>query len=349
MQDIATAAGVSRMTVSLALRNSPKISRATSRRIQKLSATLGYHPDPLIQRLTTHLARIHCRSEGQVIAWINAWKNRTEWRKFFAYEAMYQGAAACAQQRGYLLQEFWLGEPGMTGKKLSRILHQRGIECLLVGPLAQGGGELTMDWDKFSSVAIGYSMATPQLNRVVNHQLHSAREAIQQLHGRGYRRIGLSTRIDDNLRVDHSWLEAMTYHHSQIPVKDRVRPLIHEQSPVKSLLRWIEKERPDSIIIQGAWLREALIKAGYQLPRDLGVALLDWPDGTPEMAGINQRHDAVGQTAVNIVIGQSYTNEKGIPSVPRTVMIEGYWVEGNSIEKTRLMSGKKSVRILTPL
>jgi DNA-binding LacI/PurR family transcriptional regulator len=334
MQDIADAAGVSRMTVSLALRRSSKISAVTTRRVQKLCAAMGYRPDPLIQRLTTHLGQIHRRREGQVIAWINAWKNRAEWRAFSVYAAMYRGAVACARERGYLLQEFWLGEPGMTGKKLSRILYQRGIECLLIGPLAQGGGQLTMDWDKFSSVAIGYSMLAPQLNRVVNHQLHSAREAIRQLCRRGYRRIGLSTRVDDNLRADHSWLEAMAYHHLQIPARDRVRPLIHVQNNVKNFLRWIEKERPDSIIIQGAWLRDVLLKAGYKLPRDLGIALLDWPDNAPEMAGINQRHDAVGETAINIVVGQAYNNERGIPAVPRTVMVEGCWVDGNSIKSS---------------
>lgn len=332
LQDVANAAGVSRMTVSLALRHSSKISAATCQRIQKLSASLGYRPDPLIQRLTTHLGQIHRRQEGQVIAWINAWENRAGWRAFSAYEAMYQGAAACALERGYRLEEFWLGEPGMTEKKLSRILYQRGIECMLIGPLTRGGGHLAMDWDKFSTVAIGYSMQSPQLNRVVNHQLHSAREAIQQLHRRGYRRIGLNTRTDDNLRVDHSWLEAIAYHHLQIPVKDRVPPLIHEQTEVKTFLHWIEKERPDSILIQGAWLRNILTEAGYKLPHDLGIALLDWPDGAPDMAGINQRHDAVGQTAVNIVIGQAYNNERGIPPFLKTVMVEGCWVEGASIK-----------------
>jgi DNA-binding LacI/PurR family transcriptional regulator len=188
-----------------------------------------------------------------------------------------------------------------------------------------------MDWEKFSSVAIGYSMRFPQLNRVVNHQLHSAREAIRQLYRHGYRRIGLSTRIDDNLRVDHSWLEAMAYHHLQIPVKDRVSPLIRVQTEVKTFLQWIEKERPDSILIQGAWLRKSLIEAGYKLPRDLGIALLDWPDDAPDMAGINQRHSAAGQSAVDIVIGQAYNNERGVPDVPRTVMVEGCWVEGKSI------------------
>ncbi len=310
MQDIADAAGVTRMTVSLALRRSAKISAPTRRRIQRISASLGYRVDPLIQRLTTYLGNVHRRQEGQVIAWINDWEERAAWRGYRAYAAMYDGAAARARERGYQLEEFWLREPGMTPAKLSRIVYQRGIECVIVGPLSRGGSEIKMDWAKFSAVAIGYSMRSPEINRVVNHQLHSAREAIRQLYARGYRRIGLS-----------------------IPARDRVKPLVHAQTDAKVVLRWLEKERPDSILIQGAWLRETLTKAGYKVPRDLGIALLDWLDDAPNMAGINQRHEEAGSSAVDTVIAQVYSNERGIPAVPRTVMVEGCWVDGDSIRR----------------
>ena len=43
--DIANKAGVSKMTVSLALRNDPSISRETTNMIKEIADTLGYVPN----------------------------------------------------------------------------------------------------------------------------------------------------------------------------------------------------------------------------------------------------------------------------------------------------------------
>ena len=43
------------MTVSLALRDSPKISAVTRERIRKIALQLGYQPDPELSRLLKHL------------------------------------------------------------------------------------------------------------------------------------------------------------------------------------------------------------------------------------------------------------------------------------------------------
>ena len=55
LREIAAAAGVSVMTVSLALRGNPRISIATRDRIKRLADELGYHPDPELSRLMNHL------------------------------------------------------------------------------------------------------------------------------------------------------------------------------------------------------------------------------------------------------------------------------------------------------
>ena len=65
LRDIASAAGVCLMTVSLSLRGSPKISAATRDRIQHLADEMGYRPDPEISRLMRHL-RSSRTSQGKV-------------------------------------------------------------------------------------------------------------------------------------------------------------------------------------------------------------------------------------------------------------------------------------------
>src|ERR1700712_786944 len=64
LRDIAKAAGVSVMAVSLALRDNPKISLPTRDRIHRLADKLGYHPDPELTRLMRHLRSSRTR-QGQ--------------------------------------------------------------------------------------------------------------------------------------------------------------------------------------------------------------------------------------------------------------------------------------------
>jgi len=331
LQQIADKAGVSRMTVSRALRNAPEVAASTRRRIQALADALGYSPDPLIQRLTSHLAHAHRRNEGQVIAWINSYKERRPRKGQIPFVSIYRGAAARAQKLGFQLEEFWLGEPGMTGRKLSRILYQRGIECLILPPVETGVGHLTMDWDKFSPVAVGYSMVVPRLHRVGSHHLHGTREAIRQLYRRGYRRIGLCISKDANLRLDHACLEAMTYYQFRTPKKYWVKTLVQEKFSDEVTLRWLKKEQPDSIISHYEWLPETLARGGYRVPEDVAVAFLNLDYSKPGVTGIDQRYAIIGETASDLVIGQHYRNEKGIPATPHTVMIEGRWVDGSTV------------------
>ena len=41
----------------------------------------------------------------------------------------------------------------------------------------------------------------------------------------------------------------------------------------------------------------------------------------PEIAGMNQHNDAVGEAAVDMVVGQIHRNESGIPAFPRATLI----------------------------
>lgn len=68
LREVAAAAKVCVMTVSLALRDNPRISEATRARIKRLAAELGYHPDPELSRLMNHL-RASRTARGN-IAWL---------------------------------------------------------------------------------------------------------------------------------------------------------------------------------------------------------------------------------------------------------------------------------------
>jgi len=57
LRDIAEEAGVSRMTVSLALRDTARIPPATRQRVREIADRLGYRPDPRVRRAMAAIAQ----------------------------------------------------------------------------------------------------------------------------------------------------------------------------------------------------------------------------------------------------------------------------------------------------
>jgi LacI family transcriptional regulator len=68
LRDIAKAAGVSHVTVSLALRNQAQIPTATRNRIRSLADKMGYVPDPALGRLNAYRRFASSESPGSALA-----------------------------------------------------------------------------------------------------------------------------------------------------------------------------------------------------------------------------------------------------------------------------------------
>jgi LacI family transcriptional regulator len=332
MQNIADAAGVSRMAVSYALRNNPKVPVATREHIKKIAERLGYRPDPLIQRLSVHLANARRSPHAGCIGYITTDRTKSAWHWIPAYRTAFDALVERAEQLGYRIEEFWLGEEGMSAAKLSRILVHRGVAGIIIAPVPGGLKAPRLKWAEFASVALGYSMRAPAVHRVVNHQLHTGLEVIRQLQSLGYQRIGLCVSCDQNERVDNAWLHAMLFHHANVTRSRQVVSHIPDELTSEGILRWVKDERPDCLLVQDQQVRGYLVDAGYRVPEDMGVVMLDHNAANePDFAGMKQRHDKIGAACVDLLVAQIHRNEKGLPSAPLTVMIDGEWVPGTTV------------------
>ena len=69
MKHVAQAAGVSVMTVSLALRRAPSIPEATRQRVLAEAARLGYRRNPLVSALMAGLRGRKIGADAQVLAY----------------------------------------------------------------------------------------------------------------------------------------------------------------------------------------------------------------------------------------------------------------------------------------
>ncbi|HRP04381.1 MAG TPA: LacI family DNA-binding transcriptional regulator, partial [Opitutaceae bacterium] len=80
LSDVAKRAGVHVTTVSLALRNHPRLPESTRRRIQSLAKRMGYAPDPLLRALVAYRGRVIERRNVPTLAYVTNWATRWGWK-----------------------------------------------------------------------------------------------------------------------------------------------------------------------------------------------------------------------------------------------------------------------------
>jgi len=230
IRTVAERAGVSVMTVSRVLRNHASVAEATREKVLRAVEETGYRPNPLVGAWMAHMRSSSGRQAGQqTIAYLTTDEEREAVQRSLTLRAYFEGARARAEQLGFKLEPFWLGEKGMTGQRMSAILQTRGIAGVLVAPLPVPGATIDLQWDRFASVVFGYSMREPNLHRVTNHQIHSMRLALAETARLGYRRIGLALAHSKDARVDHNWTTGILPYHMSVPARQRVQPFLPQE------------------------------------------------------------------------------------------------------------------------
>ncbi len=331
MQTIADRAGVSRMTVSRALRNDTRVAVPTREKIRRLADELGYKPNPLVSALMVRLRSSRTPSRSETLAFLTTHPEREGWRRVPTFRKFHAGAVQRAAELGFRVQEFWLREPGMTDGRMSRILHHRNIHGLLIAPTPEPGACLDLDWNRFASVSFGYTMRDPILHRVTNHQIHSIRTALQKVRERGYRRIGLAMQRSQNERVDHNWMAGFLTFQQFLSPQDRIPPLLPDTMTRDVFSDWFERHTPDIVMAGKHEIIDWLNDLGMSVPEDVGFVNLDKERTEGGASGIDQNCETIGAAAVELLAEQLYHNERGVPAIPKVLQIEGRWVPGTTV------------------
>jgi len=334
LRDIACRAGCHFSTVSLALRNRPGIPEATRVRIRQAAEELGYRPDPMLASLSSYRREPAGRYRA-TLAWVTNFPTRTGWRDEEIYLEYFTGARERAQTLGFKLQEFWLREPAMTPARAAQILAARGIRGLLIAPQPAPAEVLALDWARFSAVVIGYSVASPALHMVGPNQYRCMTLTMEQLRRRAYGRIGLVMLRASDERVDHNWHAGFLIGQQRFSVRDRLPPLFLDAWDEAAFAAWLRRHKPDAIVSKCAEALPALHRLGYRLPRDLGAAFLTRVKASRELSGVNEALLEVGAAAVDYLAGMLHRDERGVPELPRRLLIEGKWLDGRTVRALR--------------
>ena len=319
LRDIAKAASVSVMAVSLALRDNPKISQPTRERIRRLADKLGYHPDPEITRLMRHLRTSRTREGRTSMAIIDLYRTLTD-REDGYITQIRQGAAERAKQLGLGVTMVKGAEYKNNFKHILNVLRARGLEgAILLPPLAPLSFEPAVEWRDVSVVATTNSILAPRFHSVVPHQFANMMRLIELMKQRD-RRVIVSIfdeTFDD--RTAHHFTAALNWHGQGAHILKLPGPLSAAEK-LRTIDRWVEQNRPDAIFVQSATAEEWVAARKRRL-RKVEVIRLGLPK-IADMPYLDERPDQVGSAATELLAGMMYYHETGVPEHPRTTMID---------------------------
>jgi DNA-binding LacI/PurR family transcriptional regulator len=326
LQDVADRVGVHRSTVSLALRDHPRISAEVRRKVQAAARRLGYRINPLVSALMKS-RRTNRTIRHLTLAYVTNYPTRFGWKPaHHARPDYFPGAMERAGDFGYGLEDFWLAEPGMSPRRFCDILTARGIHGLIIGRLPPGQTTLDLAWERFSCVALGMTLQSPRLHHVTENHFDTVSQIMQQCLARGYRRIGfVFSEANDSPRVGDRWVAAFLLRQTLFLPADRLAPCAQIPASEADFTHWFEKNRPDAIITTHAtpvlgWLK----KLGKKVPEDVGLASLDHHIDSG-CATVHYDPAKIGALAVEMLIGLMHRNETGVPEDQHEILMTGVW------------------------
>ncbi|AHF89845.1 LacI family transcriptional regulator [Opitutaceae bacterium TAV5] len=333
LETIARRLNVSKVTVSLAMRGSRRISEKMRERVATVAAQVGYTPNPMVSALMVNLRSQRRGGRKFNLCFLTAFPDRDGWQRFHpTFPRMHAGARERAAELGYGIEIHWTGDAGGSGARLTQILESRGIPGIILAPLpARGGVTLGLDWSRFATVALGHTFTEVPCNRVSNHQFHSVTTALEVCYRRGFRRIGLVIPPLSDAKVEHAWQAGYLTFQVNHRAMRRLPPMMSGEFTETAVVAWAARSRPEVVVTTHTHVLPWLRRAGHRVPEDIACVHLDWTPERSEFAGIDQQPEQIGAAAVDQLVEQINQNRRGIPDSPRTLLTEGIWRDGSTL------------------
>lgn len=333
LRDIAARAGVHFSTVSLALKNSPRLSLVTRQRIQRIAADLGYRHDPWLDALVAYRDAKRRQRHPTVLGYVSCWDAPIE--SLPHHRHFWTGARLRAEELGIKLEPFSLAEPHMSAARLEKILQARGIECMILSSFSEGAERLDFDWSRLAAVRVEFQPAWPPVATVSVDHLRIIQEAVRQVLLLGYRRPGLVLGHNWSQLVEDHWLIGFAWSQRQLAPEDRIPPLATRYQDSAATARrqfrsWFAEHAPDVILGAHGTIEARLESSRADIPRAFALAdpFLEQPH--PFYAGVVHPLKAVGAKAVEQLVGMLTQNARGIPAEVTRTYVDGRWCPGPS-------------------
>jgi len=347
MHEIAERAGVGKATVSLALRDDPRLRPETRRRIQRVAATMGYRTNATVANLMAQLRASRTPHYQAALCLLNVSADPTGLAASRTSRDWLAGCQDRASQLGYRLDHIWLHEPGLTPAALASSLESRNIRGLIISPLANRASFpdcFELIWREFACVVVGLRPAWPPLNFSSNDQFSTVFRAVRRLWENGYRRMGLVLAPEVDAAVDRRYSAGFWAGQEAMDGCHRL-PMFQETRDHTAFRDWYTKNRPEIILSMHTEVKAWLETMGLDIPSQVALAHLDRNDDLPEWSGMQQNHAMTGAAAIDMLVGQLHRNETGLPGSPNASFVQSTWVEAQTTVRSKAPSSRENALV----
>src|SRR5476649_1315046 len=187
VRSLARSLGLSRTTVSDALRSAGRVDPATVLRVQAAARAAGYQRNPLAAAVMSELRRSRSGTFRGVLAIVDLYEPGRSPHGVFHRELV-QGASARAVTLGFKTEEFVVGRHGLTLQRLDTILQSRGIHGVFLLPAWDEPDWSALDWSHYAGIYSDYNVEQLSVHCVCCDHYRSMMNALGRLAAQGYRR-----------------------------------------------------------------------------------------------------------------------------------------------------------------
>jgi LacI family transcriptional regulator len=333
MRDVARAAGVSKNTVSLALRHDAQIPEKTRLRIEDIARRMGYQRNPVVGEL---MARLHaggrCRFQSS-LALINAHPDENAFSRHPTIPVYVRGCQRRAAELGYKLDSFWLHQPRVSAERWIQIFKARGIPGgVLVGLMKENriGAHFLPVIEAFPFVVTGVRTRAPALSFACTDHHMVALRAFEKALELGYKRPGLVLDGEIDALVEHRFSAGYRTGQALLPQARRLKPFFsvrEARGNNRLFARWLRSQKPDVIFTLYTEVKDWILQAGEQVPEGIALVQYEWREQNPGWPGMNQHNDLVGQAAVDMLVGMLHRGERGEPPFAMATLVSPTWMD----------------------
>ncbi len=191
LSDLATRLGIHKSTVSRALKNDPKISQETIKKVHALAKKMNYQRDPALAALSE--IRWRKSKDRALMNW--AFLITRQAAQFKVNQLFKEHIFLFAKKAGYTVTEIVL-QPETTTQELCRIFKARSIRGLIIKQIYRKDAVPLLDFEAIqasvqSTVYCGNFFFNPKAHRVVENIFAATITTLSKVREKGFKNIAL--------------------------------------------------------------------------------------------------------------------------------------------------------------
>jgi LacI family transcriptional regulator len=332
LRTLAKTLGLSRTTVSEALRGSGCVKPATAERIRIAAKAAGYEPNPLAGAVMSELRRSRGNAFRGVLAAVSFAEPEHAPKAAAFNRELLRGATERASALGFKIEVFNVaGDSGVSIVRLNHILQSRGIQGILIMPVWDSPDFSALDWSRYAGVYADYMIDRPALHSLCADHHRSLITALEQVTSRGYRRVGLVMQRRHDERLQYRWQGAFLGFQQNNPDCGDVPPLVADDINQATFGAWFKKHQPDVVLAHDPLVADWMNAYGADIPATHGFVCLNLLQASLPCAGLDQQPAQIGLKAAEVLIAKLHRNERGTPAVSSLTTIPSRWVDGPTL------------------